>query len=372
MRVLLVLSTFFICYLPILFYSAFMPYLTRKTESFGVSIPEEIYDDPEVQRIRSTYRSSVLAFGVVFAIFSLFTGLAAPLTVTYIFLPIGTLIQLVIMAVFYLHGHRQMKSLKEKSNWLSNKQQVTMVDTDFRKRKLFVSPLWFMLYVVGVAITLGIGFTFYENMPFRVPMQFDFSGEVTRYAEKSTGTILFAPLMQVFITFIMAFSYWSIGKAKQQIDVSHPEESIETNRIFRYRWSAFTVFSGLALVIMFGIMQLTIVGIIKNTLSMIVVPLGFSGIIVIAAIVLSITTGQGGSRIRLPFSKYNGYVNRDEDRHWKWGVFYFNPDDPSIFVEKRFGIGWTNNFANPMSWVFMIGLIVLIVFVGVVSKFLDV
>ncbi|MBV8199549.1 MAG: DUF1648 domain-containing protein [Acidobacteria bacterium] len=36
--------------------------------------------------------------------------------------------------------------------------------------------------------------------------------------------------------------------------------------------------------------------------------------------------------------------------HWKAGIFYVNPDDPAIFVEKRFGIGYTLNFAHPVSW----------------------
>jgi uncharacterized membrane protein len=32
------------------------------------------------------------------------------------------------------------------------------------------------------------------------------------------------------------------------------------------------------------------------------------------------------------------------------GVFYVNPDDPSLFTPKRFGIGYTLNFGNPRSW----------------------
>jgi uncharacterized membrane protein len=38
---------------------------------------------------------------------------------------------------------------------------------------------------------------------------------------------------------------------------------------------------------------------------------------------------------------------------WKAGMFYVNPDDPSIFVEKRFGIGYTLNFARPVSWLIL-------------------
>ena len=33
--------------------------------------------------------------------------------------------------------------------------------------------------------------------------------------------------------------------------------------------------------------------------------------------------------------------------HYRCGVFYVNPDDPRLWVEKRFGIGWTLNYARP-------------------------
>lgn len=35
--------------------------------------------------------------------------------------------------------------------------------------------------------------------------------------------------------------------------------------------------------------------------------------------------------------------------NWKWGVFYFNKADKRIFPPKYAGIGWTINFANPLS-----------------------
>jgi uncharacterized membrane protein len=38
-------------------------------------------------------------------------------------------------------------------------------------------------------------------------------------------------------------------------------------------------------------------------------------------------------------------------------MIYYNPADPAIFVEKRFGMGYTMNFANPWSWVLMAGLL---------------
>lgn len=47
------------------------------------------------------------------------------------------------------------------------------------------------------------------------------------------------------------------------------------------------------------------------------------------------------------------------DRCWKAGVFYYNPGDPALMVPKRMGIGYTLNFAHPMAWVILGGLVIL-------------
>lgn len=39
------------------------------------------------------------------------------------------------------------------------------------------------------------------------------------------------------------------------------------------------------------------------------------------------------------------------DKHWKMGIIYFNPDDPALLVEKRFGIGYTLNYGRGLAWV---------------------
>lgn len=48
------------------------------------------------------------------------------------------------------------------------------------------------------------------------------------------------------------------------------------------------------------------------------------------------------------------------------GFFYCNKNDPSLLVPKKFGIGWTVNFANKWSYI-IIGItllpILLVIFI---------
>lgn len=45
---------------------------------------------------------------------------------------------------------------------------------------------------------------------------------------------------------------------------------------------------------------------------------------------------------------------------WKAGIFYYNPNDVALVVDKREGLGWTFNFANHWSWALLPGLALVI------------
>ncbi|HEY3990090.1 MAG TPA: DUF5808 domain-containing protein [Acidobacteriaceae bacterium] len=51
------------------------------------------------------------------------------------------------------------------------------------------------------------------------------------------------------------------------------------------------------------------------------------------------------------------------DDPWIGGIFYYNPQDPSLWVEKRSGLGWTLNFAHRGSW-WVLGALLIPVAVG--------
>ena len=53
-------------------------------------------------------------------------------------------------------------------------------------------------------------------------------------------------------------------------------------------------------------------------------------------------------------------VFRDDNRYWYAGFFYNNPDDPALFVPKRYGLGWTLNFGHPQAKLVLIGSLVVI------------
>lgn len=53
---------------------------------------------------------------------------------------------------------------------------------------------------------------------------------------------------------------------------------------------------------------------------------------------------------------------QDDDDHWVFGMFYNNPNDTRLNVEKRLGYGGTVNIAHPAGKVIMIASLLLVVF----------
>jgi uncharacterized membrane protein len=62
-------------------------------------------------------------------------------------------------------------------------------------------------------------------------------------------------------------------------------------------------------------------------------------------------------------------MNKDNDpKHWKLGIFYYNPDNLSESVDKRNGIGTTINFASKLgrrivAFLFVPAILVIVVFI---------
>ncbi|KYG28225.1 DUF1648 domain-containing protein [Alkalihalobacillus trypoxylicola] len=343
--------------LPVALLLTFIPYITRRTESFGVSISEKVYDMKPLQTLRKRYARSMLILTVILVGGFIWAGsmTANEETLSMLF---GAIILLLILLSFviYLKFHNEMKQIKKEANWLQDKAQKVIVRTDFRTHKLNYSNLWFAIPLTITVLTTLLTALFYDRLPNILAMQINFAGEATQTVEKSYRTAFLFPIMQSYLILLFILINTIIAKSKQQLNAENPEKSFQQLTLFRRRWSLFLIFTSTLLTMMFSFMQWS--HFYPNTQHMVtIVSLVFTGIILVGALAISFSTGQGGSRIQARGSEQVDSVGRDEDIHWKLGQFYFNPKDPALFLEKRFGVGWTINFARPIAWLLLIAVI---------------
>jgi len=361
-----IILTYAICFVPITVIFAIMPYIGRRTLTFGVSIPSGVHDDERLQKMRKAFSRSVVITGILMSVISfvLFWFLDSALAIG---LMSGmVLLYIVLISIIYIRDFKAVGRLKQEQGWAADAQVTSVADTKFSVSKRSVSVLWFLVYIVIIIGTLLLGILMYEQIPSEVVMQTDFDGNASRIVAKSFSLILFAPSIQAVMALIMGFVYWMMQKTPPVIDPEQPEISSAQNTKFRYRWSAFIVFMGMAMLLIFLSMQLTFIGIMPQSLSL-WLPLGAAGAIVIAAIVLAINTGQSGSRISLGKTTDGKIIRRDDDKYWKYGAFYVNKQDPALFVEKRFGVGFTINFGRPAAVAILIGIFAVIGVVVILS-----
>ena len=57
------------------------------------------------------------------------------------------------------------------------------------------------------------------------------------------------------------------------------------------------------------------------------------------------------------------------DEHYKWGMFYYNPEDPAVLVDKRVGVGVDFNYAHWQGKVFL-AFVVLVLIGSILLPFL--
>ena len=84
------------------------------------------------------------------------------------------------------------------------------------------------------------------------------------------------------------------------------------------------------------------------------------GLLLVVTVLLFLPIRRSQDSGRAPAGRSSSAMNRDEERYWWGGVIHYNRDDPDLWVPKRFGLGWTVNFAHPGGRVFLIVLLLLL------------
>jgi uncharacterized membrane protein len=348
---------------------AFIPYATRRTELFGVTLPAAHSRDPQLMRLRASYRNQLLAAGVLLVALSVWLGLAYPLDAvvpSFIYMA-AVFIYLFVSFALYLPKHFAMKRIKVERGWdvvPVDKTGVILADTAPLARDV-VSPAWLLLLPLIILLTLGAVWLIWPQVPAVVPIHFNLESVADGFADKGPVPVLLIVGAQVFMALVFAFVYVGIRKTKRQIDAANPRTSRLQDVRFRRLISGYLIGLGVVSEVMIGVTLVMSLLAVKQMWLVLGLSLGLLVLVFVFLAFFMFRVGQGGSRLRdEPTSDAASptiNVNVDDDRYWKLGQFYFNPADPALFVEKRFGIGYTCNFGRPAAWVLIGAFVALIV-----------
>lgn len=351
-----------------------MPFLLPSTLQFGVRIPPDHVGDPVVSKAHSFYYRwlaviSIVLVGanVVVRLSKLGSTPSATAWYTGVFF-------LAVVACYlnYYVTHRRLHNAKEAAEWYKGKKQVIMADTSAHQQMRRVSYWWAAPSVIISLITLVVGIIRYPNLPNRIAIHFDLNGVANGWAHKSVLSVFSLIILQFLLIVVTGLINYSIQRGSIRIDPAEPEHSRRhqermQRQLIRVIWIliAFT-----NLTMLFGSLSIWGVWNHNSALSSMITifPIVLGGVVVVGIALWSAYQRRRRDHEHHGDALKKGHVHRDDDRYWKGGGIYFNPDDPAILVPKRFGIGWTFNFAHPIAWVILAAIIAIPALISIFSK----
>lgn len=328
-----------------------VPYFIKRTIAFGVTIPEQYIQDASIRTCKKQYTvfSLIVSLSMIM-IFCLWTVMKKP-TEEFIMI-VSTTIEFGIIFIslaLYIYFHEKMKHYKEKMQWEKQLKQVAVVDLTVRSEENL--PPWY-IYLFPMLITIGLlGYTIlqYDVLPNQIPTHWGPSGEPDAFTEKTPFTAIQLPIFS--LVFQLMFMGIQVGMKFSGIKLSATNVKASKNRQLKLRKlsSWFLFFMVLLMTMLFTFFQLTTIHpeLFSDSILKFIIPFGVLFLILAGTIVLTIKVGRSD---KLSTVVSEEIMDVNDDQFWKGGLIYFNKNDPSIFVEKRFGVGWTLNFANPIGY----------------------
>ncbi|WP_318614282.1 DUF1648 domain-containing protein [Sporosarcina sp. YIM B06819] len=346
-----------------------IPFLLRRTIAFGVTIPEGYTDNMVVASYRKMYSAIISSIGLISLFGFAFWANSNTVTEEQIVL-IGLAIQfgiLFLTMALYLYFHAKTTQLKRAHNWGADLKQIRIVDLAIRTKDEMLPS---SIYALPMAITIGlIAYTAsqYGNMPDMIPTHWGPNGQPDAFSPKTPFSVIALLLIQLIMQGMLLGFNALIKRSGIKLNAAKSKSSQVQQLSFRKYSSWFLFMTTVLSTILMSFLHLsTIHEGIGNTALMLIMPLGFLLLILIGTAVYAFKVGQSGSRIAVAFEDEAtpGITDVDDDQYWKFGAIYVNKNDPSIFVEKRFGIGWTINFGQPLGYIILFVPLVLILVIS--------
>jgi uncharacterized membrane protein len=197
----------------------------------------------------------------------------------------------------------------------------------------------------------------WSSIPSRIPIHWGVGGAPDGWAAKSPAAIFGGLGIGVLACALLAGISYGVVRGVRRIHSSGPARQGEARFVRAILFFLLGMEYWLALLLaLLGLAPLR--PNLQAPLPQFWLVLPCETLLVGAILLISFRMGQGGWRAGAvagnDVSDDAAPVgDRTPDACWKLGLIYYNPNDPAVLVEKRFGVGWTFNFANPRCWLVM-------------------
>lgn len=307
-----------------------LPLLPRRDHLFGLALAREVRYGPEGRRLLRRYHLHLLPWTVSMLLIACFAPLPrAAAWVGFSLLP--------IIAAYrgFSAGRAELRGLALPAP--STREARLHADSGLARRL----P-WFLLPLALLAATAVYLHFRWDEIPARFPIHWGQNGVPNAWSTRTPlgvfGPLLMGALLIVFIVAIDTVITWGSRRA-----AVHPVVRII---LIAVGWLVGAAFS--------------IAGLLPLRVAPTWATVALNGaFFVFLAVVFTRHFRRG-----VPAPEPGAEVT--PDACWHRDLFYYDPEDPALWVQKRIGLGLTLNFGNRLAWIvvaafllFPVGIVVL-------------
>lgn len=333
--------------IPTLFLLYVMIYFTQKLSGkrqfYGISLNSDYFDKDEFKNLDKAFKAFVTIGFIIFtsiALLSIFVFNA------YNFASIFPMLGFCLYQfIVYVNIHNRVKSLKQELSLsisdLDLPKTKIVFDTEFINDKSKLINKFSILLIIPTLVLTLVGIyvlSQYNSIPDVIPTHWGFSGEADAFSDKTFVSVLTQVGMMVGLGVIICISAISSLKSRAKLSIDKFDESKKANLYYLSKFAISFVILSIGTHIMFINILLAICS-GGNVDPYILWP--STVLIIVTAIYQTYIYYKSPNK-----SKSAVYSVDDDDSMWILGSIYNNPNDPSLFVQKRFGAGWTINIGT--------------------------
>ena len=329
----------------------FSPYLSTRGIFFGVRLDNCYKKEQAIKRITKTYWLRCTAAFILSLIVTpcyMFNSNSEKQVAFAIIL--STFVLMGLYFVFFVMAYKQIKAFAYTLERPTEENSKTLVDTAFMLEKNKLRKYFRKLYLIPlILIVVSIVYSFlnYSTLPEMLPTHWNLLGEADDWQVKSPMNLVMHSLMQLILLGVLFCVSDQIFTTRGKLDVNNYEAS--KNSLMCYlRGMGYSLYMmTLSIILTF---TLTTFSMIKGTS----LGISFMFFCLILPLLAGIYMFVTWFKYRKNNDSHTSYSPENKEEHWIWGSLYYNPNDPSLFIEKRYGIGWTINLGTLAGKVIMI------------------
>jgi len=311
--------------IPVLVLMHTLPFLPRRERLFGLAVPPEIRHGAQGAQLVGDYERRLLPWTIAAVLLGVFMP-----TAWLVAVPIAVpLVPLSGACRLFLKGRAAARAFALPASPIREALLTDAGDRIASRLLWFVPPLGIL---AAAALYLRAN---WDRIPERFAIHWDINGHANGWAHRSAGGV-YAPLILAafIILFLLAIAVVTHYGARRGTQQS----------------ATFAILTGVAylMALVFSIAGLSPFWVPSPWVLFGLLGVFLCGVVILVIRAYSRPEPEGVTAEQTP------------EECWHAGDFYYNPNDPALFVEKRIGIGYTINFANHLSWV-VLGATVLFV-----------